>query len=57
MKRKIRVELDAQAVQAIDAVRGEVSRSEYLDRLLKRYQGVTLTHTPDRECRKRKRKQ
>ena len=57
MKRKIRVELDTQAVQAIDAVRGEVSRSEYLDRLLKRSQGVTLTHTTDRECRKRKRKQ
>ena len=56
MKRKIRVELDAQAIASIDAVRGEVSRSEYLDRLLKKYQGVTLTHTPDRDCRKQKRK-
>ena len=57
MKRKIRVNLNAQAIADIDAMRGEVSRSEYLDRLLKKSQGVTLTHTPDRECRKRKRKQ
>ena len=57
MKRKIRVELDAEAIAAIDAVRGEISRSEYLDRLLKRYQGVTLPHTSHRECSKQKRKQ
>ena len=56
MKRKIQVEMDAQTIEAIDAVRGALSRSEYLDRLLKRYQGVTRHHTPDRDCKKQKRK-
>jgi hypothetical protein len=57
MKRKIEVEMDAQTIEAIDAARGALSRSEYLDRLLKRHQGVTQHHTPDRDGRKRKLKQ
>jgi hypothetical protein len=54
MKRRIEVEMDAQTIEAIDAVRGALSRSEYLDKLLKRYQGVTQHHTPDRDGKKRK---
>lgn len=49
-----KVKLSAEAIQAIDAERGKLSRAEYLDRLLKKYQGVTLAHTPDRDCNKRK---
>jgi hypothetical protein len=54
MKKRIEVEMDAQTIQAIDAERGELSRAEYLDRLLKRSQGVTQHHTPDRDSQKRK---
>jgi hypothetical protein len=49
-----KVELSLEAIKAIDAERGSLSRSEYVDRLLKKYQGVTLAHTPDRDCNKRK---
>jgi hypothetical protein len=45
MKKKI--ELDEETARMLDEVRGDLSRSEYVDRLLKTYQGVTLSHTPD----------
>jgi hypothetical protein len=31
----------------LDELRGDMSRSEYIDKLLRFYQGVTLPHTPD----------
>ena len=43
MKKKI--ELDEETARLLDEVRGDLSRSEYVDNLLKRYQGVTLLHT------------
>ena len=43
MKKKI--ELDEETARMLDEVRGDMSASEYVDRLLKRYQGVTLPHT------------
>ena len=51
-----KVELSPQVVAAIDQLRGQLSRSEYIDRLLKKAQGVTRAHTPDRDCSKRKSK-
>jgi hypothetical protein len=45
MKKKI--ELDEETARMLDEVRGDLSRSEYVDKLLKTYQGVTLSHTPD----------
>jgi hypothetical protein len=45
MKKKI--ELDEETARMLDEVRGDMSASEYVDRLLKKYQGVTLPHTPD----------
>jgi hypothetical protein len=41
------IEIDEELARIIDLERGDLSRSEYVDRLLKRYQGVTLSHTPD----------
>jgi hypothetical protein len=41
MKKKI--ELDEETARMLDEVRGDLSRSEYVDRLLKTYQGVTLS--------------
>ena len=41
------IQLDEETARMLDAVRGDMSASEYVDRLLKRYQGVTLSHTPD----------
>ena len=41
------IQLDEETARLLDEVRGDLSRSEYVDRLLKRYQGVTLSHTPD----------
>ena len=43
MKKKI--ELDEETARMLDEVRGDMSASEYVDRLLKRYQGVTHSHT------------
>jgi hypothetical protein len=43
MKKKI--ELDEETARMLDEVRGDMSASEYVDRLLKKYQGVTLPHT------------
>ena len=52
---KRRVEISPEAIKEIDAMRGALSRSEYVDRLLKKYQGVTRnhTHTPH-DCKKSK---
>lgn len=50
MRRKI--ELSPEAIKDIDAVRGKLSRSEYLDKLLKKYMGVLLSHTPTKDCKK-----
>ena len=48
------IQLDEETARLIDQVRGNLSRSEYIDRLLKKHQGVTLAHTPDRDCKKHK---
>jgi hypothetical protein len=40
MKKKI--ELDEETTRLLDEVRGDTPASEYVDRLLKTYQGVTL---------------
>ena len=53
---KRRVEISPEAIKEIDAMRGSLSRSEYVDRLLKKYQGVTRAHTLNRDCSKRKSK-
>ena len=45
MKKKI--ELDEETGRLLDEVRGDMSASKYVDRLLKKYQGVTLSHTPE----------
>jgi hypothetical protein len=45
MKKTIR--LDEETARLLDEVRGDISRSEYIDTLLKTAQGVTLSHTPD----------
>lgn len=50
------IQLDEETTKLIDRVRGNLSPSEYIDKLLKRHQGVTLPHTPDRDCKKRKHK-
>jgi hypothetical protein len=48
-----RVKISFALAAEIDAVRGELSRAKYLDALLKKYQGVTRSHTPaDRDCPK-----
>jgi hypothetical protein len=39
------IELDEETARLIDEHRGNLSPSEYVDTLLKRYQGVTLHHT------------
>lgn len=49
---KRRVEMSPQAIKEIDAMRGALSRSQYVDKLLKKYQGVTQAHTPDTDCPK-----
>jgi hypothetical protein len=41
------IQIDEETARLIDELRGDLSRSEYVDKLLKRYQGVTLSHTPD----------
>jgi hypothetical protein len=43
MKKKI--ELDEETTRLLDEVRGDTPASEYVDRLLKKHQGVTLPHT------------
>jgi hypothetical protein len=41
------IQLDEETARLLDEVRGDVSRSEYIDTLLKTAQGVTLYHTPN----------
>jgi hypothetical protein len=41
------IPIDEDTVRLIDELRGDLSRSEYVDSLLKKHQGVTLSHTPD----------
>lgn len=41
------IQLDEETARLIDEARGNLSRSEYIDMLLKSAQGVTLSHTPD----------
>ena len=41
------IQLDEETARLIDEARGNLSRSEYIDTLLKSAQGVTLSHTPD----------
>jgi hypothetical protein len=50
------VEISQQTAAALDAVRGNMPRSKYLDALLKKYQGVTLSHTPANDPPKKKKK-
>jgi hypothetical protein len=40
------ITIDKETAQAIDAVRGALSRDEYIDILLKKHKGVTLSHPP-----------
>jgi hypothetical protein len=42
------IELDEETARLIDEQRGDLSRSEYIDNLLKKHQGVTLPHTLNR---------
>ena len=50
------IQLDEQTTRLIDEARGTLSRSEYIDRLLKKHQGVTLSHTQGADCPKRRKK-
>ncbi len=50
------IQLDQQTTRLIDEARGNLSRSKYLDALLKKYQGVTLPHTQGTDCPKRRKK-
>jgi hypothetical protein len=53
---KKRVSIPCQLALEIDAMRGSLSRSKYLDALLKKYQGVTLSHTRGADCPKSRKK-
>lgn len=50
------IQLDQQTTRLIDEERGNLSRSEYIDKLLKKHQGVTLPHTQGADCPKRRKK-
>ncbi len=52
------VKICHQTALELDACRGSMSRSKYLDELLKKSQGVTRNHTSHapQDCKKRKRK-
>ena len=41
------IQIDEETTRLLDEVRGDIPRSEYIDRLLKSAQGVTLSHPPD----------
>jgi hypothetical protein len=53
---KKRVSIPYQLALEIDAMRGSLSRSKYLDALLKKHQGVTLSHTRGADCQKSRKK-
>jgi hypothetical protein len=40
------IPIDEETARLIDEERGDMSRSKYIDNLLKQHQGVTLSHTP-----------
>ena len=44
---KTTIEIDAELATLIDEERGNLSRDEYIDKLLKINKGVTLFHTPE----------
>jgi hypothetical protein len=50
------IEIDKETAQAIDDARGNLSRDEYIENLLKKHKGVTLPHTlestPETELQK-----
>jgi hypothetical protein len=50
------IQLDEETTRLIDEARGNLSRSKYLDALLKKYQGVTLSHTRGADCPKSRKK-
>jgi hypothetical protein len=50
------IQLDEETTRLIDEARSNLSRSEYIDRLLKKHQGVTLPHTQGTDCPKRRKK-
>ena len=41
------IEIDEETAKAIDAVRGNLSRDQYIDNLLKKHKGVTHSHPPE----------
>ena len=41
------IEIDDDLALMIDEERGDLSRDEYIDKLLKAYKGVTQSRTPD----------
>jgi hypothetical protein len=51
-----RVKISFELAAEIDAVRGDLSRAKYLDALLKKYQGVTQSHTRGPDCPKSRKK-
>jgi hypothetical protein len=44
------IQIDEHTTRLIDEARGILSRSEYIDKLLKKHQGVTLSHTQGTDC-------
>jgi hypothetical protein len=50
------IQIDQHTTRLIDEARGALSRSEYIDKLLKKHQGVTLAHTQGTDCPKRRKK-
>ena len=43
------IEIDEDFASLIDELRGDLSRDEYIDMLLKKHQGVTHSHPPESE--------
>ena len=41
------IEIDGELARIIDEERGDLSRDEYIDKLLKINKGVTHSHTPE----------
>jgi hypothetical protein len=39
------IEIDKETAKAIDDARGNLSRDEYIENLLKKHKGVTFPHT------------
>ena len=43
------IEIDEDTASLIDELRGDLSRDEYIDMLLKKHKGVTHSHPPESE--------